>query len=300
MGRMATVDTFLIFFSIASQLFFFIYYRNLTKKGWNASTRPLFVAVILFSLALSTKWIALFGFSAQIVLFLILLNRRFVPSRYKPLLESEMNKPRILLTISALIAVAATVYLLSYTPYIALGHSLKDVYDKQWSMFSYHSGLTSDHPFSSPWWSWPIIFRPVWLHVSEIAIGVVSTIVAMGNPAIWWLGLISMNDTIEKYIKERDLANMFIVFVFLLQWLPYAFISRPLFLYHYYLNVPIICLATASLVNSVWHSPKGKTMGILYILIVAILFVIYYPVISGYPVSNSWVDLLKLFKGWVF
>jgi dolichyl-phosphate-mannose--protein O-mannosyl transferase len=300
MGRIATVDTFLIFFSIISQLFFYIYYRNLTKQGWDTSTRPLFIAVIFFSLALSTKWIALFGFSAQIVLFLILLNRRFIPSRYKPLLESEMNKRRILFTISALFAVAAIVYLLSYTPYMALGHSLKDVYDKQWSMFSYHLGLTSDHPFSSPWWSWPIIIRPVWLHVSEMATGVTSTIVAMGNPAIWWVGLISMRVTIEKFIKERDLASMFIVFVFFLQWLPYAFISRPLFLYHYYLNVPIICLATASFVNSVWHSEKGKTMGILYLFIVGILFFLYYPVISGHPVSNSWVDLLKLFRSWIF
>jgi dolichyl-phosphate-mannose--protein O-mannosyl transferase len=300
MGRIATVDTFLVFFSIASQLFFFIYYRNLTKEGWTTSTRPLFAAVVLFSLAFSTKWIALFGFSAQIALLLILLNKRFVSSRYKPLLESEMNQTRIFLTLIALIAVAASVYLLSYIPYMALGHSLKDVYERQWSMFSYHSGLTSEHPFSSPWWSWPIILRPVWLQVSEIATGVVSTIVAMGNPAIWWLGLVSMSVSIEKLIKEKELANFFIVLVFFFQWLPYALISRPLFLYHYYLNVPIICLATANLVNSVSLGEKRKTMAILYLAIVAIFFILYYPVISGHPTSNSWVDLLKLFKGWVF
>jgi dolichyl-phosphate-mannose--protein O-mannosyl transferase len=167
-------------------------------------------------------------------------------------------------------------------------------------MFSYHSGLASDHPFSSPWWSWPLIIRPVWLYVSKMATDLTSTIVSMGNPAIWYLGIITIIVSIERYIKEKDLASMFIVLVFFSQWLPYALISRPLFLYHYYLNVPILCLTTASYVNSVWHSGKGKSVVILYLLIVVILFVLYYPVISGYPVSNSWIEILKLVKSWVF
>jgi len=97
------------------------------------------------------------------------------------------------------------------------GHSLTDVYTRQWTMYNYHAQLEATHPFSSAWWSWPLIIRPLWLYVSYLPDGMVSTITAMGNPAIWWFGLVSIITIFWRLIKGRDKNCLFILCIFLFQ-----------------------------------------------------------------------------------
>ena len=62
MARIGTVDTYVVFFSLVSQLFFLIYFMNVVKDGWKkTSVLPLFLAVVFFALGFSTKWFTLFG-----------------------------------------------------------------------------------------------------------------------------------------------------------------------------------------------------------------------------------------------
>lgn len=300
MGRMATVDTFAVFFSLTSQLFFFIYFQEVLRKGWKVSIRPLFLAVLFFSLGFSTKWYTLYGFVAQIFLLLALRIREI--SAFK---EEWMARVRVFfshpfLPVLGFMAIAASVYLLTFVPYMIIGHTLRDVYDRQWSMYIYHSTLVAAHPFSSQWWSWPVMLRPVWLHFSDLPGEMVSTIAAMGNPAIWWFGLGSIISAVEKTIRERDHVCSFIVTFFFLQWLPYALITRCLFLYHFYVNVPMLILATTYFLNESWGRGRGKVIGLAYLIGAAALFVLFYPVISGYPTSSWWRDSLKWFKSWMF
>ena len=42
------------------------------------------------------------------------------------------------------------------------------------------------HTYFSPWWTWPWLYRPTWYFWWSGA-GVVRGIVALGNPAIWWV-----------------------------------------------------------------------------------------------------------------
>src|SRR5215212_11618535 len=39
---------------------------------------------------------------------------------------------------------------------------------------------------ASPWWSWPLMTRPVLLFYKEYTTGKVATIFAIGNPLVWW------------------------------------------------------------------------------------------------------------------
>ena len=61
MARIGTADTYVVFFSLLSQLFFLIYFMNVVKSGWKTSVLPLFFAVLFFALGFSTKWFTLFG-----------------------------------------------------------------------------------------------------------------------------------------------------------------------------------------------------------------------------------------------
>jgi dolichyl-phosphate-mannose--protein O-mannosyl transferase len=300
MSRMATIDTFLIFFSVASQLFFFSFLQKSRVGGGKAAIRDLAIAFLCFGLGFSVKWTAVFGLLAQAMLLLLHWKGKLLEINDDSSTRGTSIKPRQVLLVFSLLLVAGTIYLLSYLPFILQGHSLWDVYNRQWYMLDYHSRLTATHSFSSPWWSWPFLIRPVWLYVSELGEGMVSTITAMGNPAVWWAGFVSMGLTVERALKKRTPASVFLSVVFLFQWLPYALISRATFIYHYYSNVPVLALATAFLVENAWQDRRGRLSGLAYLTCVVVLFIAFFPIISGIPVLVRWRDLLRLVRSWAF
>jgi dolichyl-phosphate-mannose--protein O-mannosyl transferase len=299
MARIATIDTFLVFFGLLSQLFFFIYLKKVLSQGWKTSTRPLLLATIFFALAFSTKWYALVGFLGQMFILLVIRLRDLTVFKgWMTRVKGFFGRPFFSLVI--FLAIAFGIYLLIYIPYIMIGHTLTDLYRLQWSMYNYHATLTATHPFASPWWSWPLITRPVWLYVSNLPSGIVSTIAAMGNPAVWWVGLASVALAVEEGIRKKNHVCLFIVTIFLFQWLPYAFISRILFLYAFYSNVPIMILACSYLINEYWGTRRGRATVLAYLVAVTALFAIFYPVISGMPAPVYWSNALKWLRSWVF
>jgi dolichyl-phosphate-mannose--protein O-mannosyl transferase len=97
-------------------------------------------------------------------------------------------------------------------------------------MLYYHTELTVTHPFSSPWWSWPLLIKPVWLYFSKLGEKWVSTVTLMGNPAVWWIGIASIIEVCARAVKWKKPSDLYLATMFFIQWIPYAFISRTLFL----------------------------------------------------------------------
>ncbi|MBI3485791.1 hypothetical protein HY025_02495, partial [Candidatus Daviesbacteria bacterium] len=62
----------------------------------------------------------------------------------------------------------------------------------QHQMWYYHTHLKAHHDYSSPWWSWPLNLYPVWYFVQYYSGPFMSNIFASGNPAVFWLGFISL------------------------------------------------------------------------------------------------------------
>ncbi|MEM2876427.1 MAG: phospholipid carrier-dependent glycosyltransferase, partial [Candidatus Bathyarchaeia archaeon] len=122
MGRIATVDTFAVFFILTSNIFFFITYQRLSGSEARFDGLNFLLGVLFFSLAFSTKWYALYGFIGQFLLILFFLIRSLRASRcgLKGLL-----KP--LTIILGALVLALTVYASSFIPHLLLGHSLQDV-----------------------------------------------------------------------------------------------------------------------------------------------------------------------------
>jgi dolichyl-phosphate-mannose--protein O-mannosyl transferase len=300
MGRMATVDTYVVFFSLASQLFFLIYLKNVLKNGWKTSVLPLLLAVLFFALGFSTKWLVLYGFAGQIAILLAirLKELRKLKDGLSVKARAFFDRPFFQLYVFVLLAVF--IYFLTFVPDMLAGRSLGDVFSQQLSMFIYHSTLNATHPFASQWWSWPLILRPVWLFVSYLPNNIESTIVLMGNPAVWWVGFASVILAVEEAVRRRTFACAFIMVLFFFQWLPYVLISRITFLYHFYVNVPFLCLATAYFLNTYWNRKWGKIAALAYFTSVIVLFGLFYPAISGMPTSTSWINSLKWLGSWVF
>jgi dolichyl-phosphate-mannose--protein O-mannosyl transferase len=317
MGRMGTADTYVVFFSLASQLFFFIYVKNVLDKGWKTSIIPLFLAFFFFALGFSSKWLVLYGFAGELALLLAmrLYEVKNLKSNLSGKFYAFLDHPYSVIV--AFILFAIGIYFLTYIPDMIIGRSLFDVIGLQGQMFNYHFTLTATHPFSSPWYSWPLMFDPlknavhvpVWLESASLSDSLKSTIVVMGNPTVWWIGFAAIIGLIVAYVpkifrKTFSLKTywpaMFILLVFFFQWLPYVLITRVVFIYHFYSNVPILCLGTAFVVSKYWSNRWVKIATIGYFALTIALFVLFYPVISGVPASTTTIDSLKWFKSWVF
>jgi dolichyl-phosphate-mannose--protein O-mannosyl transferase len=319
MARLGTADTYVVFFSLASQLFFLIYLKNVLDKGWRTSVVPLFLAVTFAALGFSTKWLVLFGFLGQLA---ILASLRL--SEVKKLKGSITAKFYALLDrpyseIVGFLLLGIVIYFIVYIPDMLAGRSFLGVLNLQEQMYIYQSTLKATHPFASPWYSWPFMFNPLsanthvplWLEIAYLPNGTESTIVLMGNPAVWWLGFAAIIGltvftvlTIFKkqfsFSLKNNLPAVFIIVIFFFQWLVYIFISRITFIYHFYSNVPLLCLGSAFIVNRYWNNKWGKMLAVAYFALVVALFVLFYPVISGEPISTSFINSLHWFKSWVF
>lgn len=300
MGRMATVDVYVAFFSLASQLFFLIYIKNVLKNGWKTPILPLFLAVFFFALGVSTKWVVLFGFLGQLAILLALRLKEVIRLKDRLLAKIVAILDRPFFRLYFFLLFAVLIYFLTYIPRMLAGKSLGYIINLQGSMFTYHSSLVSTHSFASQWWSWPLILRPVLLFITYLPNNIVSVIVAMGNPAVWWVGFTSIIVIAGLSIKRKGFVSIFIAILFFFQWLPYGLISRTTYLYHFYSSVPFLCLAIAYFVNKYWNSKWGKVATLAYFSVVVIFFGLFYPVISGIPVPTSWNESIRWLESWVF
>ena len=122
----------------------------------------------------------------------------------------------------------------------------------------------------------------------------------MGNPLIWWMGTVFTASAAERAIKNRDETCIFITVIFLFQWLPYALISRCLFIYHFYINVPILILATTYFLNEAWTDRSRRKLVTAYLIATAVTFTLFYPVISGQPILGRYRLLLRWLPSWMF
>lgn len=315
LSRIGMVDIFLVFFIILMYYFFYTYYEgDLFKEGKTAS-KSLLLSGLFFGLSVSVKWTALYSFLGICLLFAHVKICEYseytncesvweLPSKVKGIFETDFLRRYFFPHMSAIIiALAASflLYLVFYTPFYLVpgpGHGLVDVFKYQGYMYSYHSNLNATHPFSSPWWTWPLILKPVWFYVGDKSPSV-STISLMGNPGIWWVSIPCLFYVGLNAIKKNKNA-IFIVTAFLVQYIPYVLIPRILFIYHFFPNVPFMCFGIAFCADRLWDKKWGKLVVVAYLILVAYLFLSFYPILSGYPTTTAYIDKHKWLEGWIF
>ncbi len=229
--RIATIDSFPVFFILLSYWFMLRYVQTdvfaleadekpvlLTRAFWK-SLIPLALSGITMGLSIASKWIGIYSAVGLAVLFFTAAFRqyragnvafsfavedmssfdRMQKKRIRGAQEHALN--RIFITcgfcVLFFILVPLLIYYLSYIPYLApTGKvTIARVIDAQIGMLEYHStpGLGMDHPFQSPWWQWPFILKPMWFSQDAFEpSGFASTIMCMGNPWVFYVGAFAM------------------------------------------------------------------------------------------------------------
>ena len=208
-----------------------------------------------------------------------------------------------LVCIGSFIITPLIIYIGSYLISPPLAHyngSLSGIGDMTKMMYDYHSKLVATHNFSSKWYQWPIMYKPVWFYVQEMGYNLKQTIVDIGNPAIWWFGIATFIFTFIRTLIKKDKVGILIVVFALATYIPYIFISRLMFMYHYFITLPFIMLSIVAFMKWLTEKTKKNTFIVVYLILVIAIFIMFYPIISGMTVSDHYVQSLKWLNSWVF
>lgn len=285
--RMGTVDSFLVLFIMLSVYFM---YRYVTNKNKN---RYLALSGFFFGLSISVKWTGFLGGLALAIIYFtdLIKNKRPV-------------KKTIIFGFIYFVLIPIVMYIAIYLIYpnnqVTYTDSIKDIVSQTKAMYKYHSELEAEHFFSSEWYTWPISYKPVWYYTQEYGLATHGTITGIGNIIIWWVGLLTLPYLIYKIIKQKEKESSLIIITILSLWLPYIFIGRVMFLYHYFPVIPFIMLSVVKLLKDIETKTRNTLIVPVYLTIVISFFVMYYPVVSGLPTNNHYIDMLKLLSSWYF
>ena len=168
--------------------------------------------------------------------------------------------------------------------------------------------------------------RPIWYYSGYVTDAVKEGISAFGNPLVWWGGipaflyvlyLLVTHSSFLRALTGKAAASSattplsrreyhaaaFLVVGYLAQYLPWFFVTRITFIYHYFPSVPFVVLMIVYSLMQWKKHMSDRTFIIVccaYAAVAFALFLLFYPVLSGQPVSLEFVENgLRWLTGWV-
>lgn len=264
MSRITMNDIFVTTWIIFALAFFYRFFTLHRPK-------QLILAGIFTGLALATKHSALLLYPI-FLLFLV-----FKKSNYLK------HPKKLLFTIYCLLITPLLIYLLSYVPYFLHGNSLTDFFRLHQQIFRYQTTLSATHTYQSPAWQWPFLIRPVWFYV-KYQTNTISNIYNLGNPAIFWGGLVAVIYLIiNKSIRYSLLAIRYLLITYSFLFLPWLLSPRIMFLHHYLPALPLLCLILAKVLFDL----KNKLLITSFLLLVTSIFIFFYPLNTAIPLPSN-------------
>ena len=302
--RIATIDSFATLFILLMYLFLYRYFTE-------GRLRHLAACGVAFGVGAATKWTCLYAGAGLGVLWAlhwvfqgVQAHRDGDGRRYVRRLVSNIG-----FCLVFFVLVPGMIYYASYYPYGAARglHGAGMYFTREYAaivlenqrfMFTYHAGLVATHPYSSRWWQWLLDLRPI-LYYLSYGNGTVSTIGAFVNPLLCWGGLLALPVLAYRAVRH-DRTALFILVGYLAQVLPWVFISRLTFEYHYFAATLFLVLALGYVFDRL---RQRGSFGIVYVFTAAsgALFALFYPVLTGVTVSRSYAwNVLKWLPDWPF
>jgi dolichyl-phosphate-mannose--protein O-mannosyl transferase len=315
-SRIAMLDVFLTFLVVLGFLFLVADRRANERAApadlpvWGEAPppeltlgafRPLrLLAGAAFGAAVAVKWsglLALAGAAGLSVAWSIAAARRL---RREPLFDRRAARrgfgAEALGQAAAFILIPAFVYAAAWLPWLAdRGFDFGEWLGHHVDMADYHFGLdTADeqgdpiHPYLSPAWSWFLMARPV-AYFWEGDPNCCREILGMGHPFLFWGGLVLVPYLAIAWFGRRQWQAGAVLVPILIQYVPWLFVSRPLFLFYMTPVTPFLAVGTAFLLRDLARVPRRRTVAALAAgLVVAVsvgMFAFFRPVLAADPIS---------------
>ena len=195
--------------------------------------------------------------------------------------------------------------------------------EKHQQMLGYHQIMVeeNEHPYCSKWYSWPFMIRPIgYFFSSSDAIDVFGNKIMLfkdvhlfPNPFLYWFSTIAILTMLVQWLKllwqwidQGIVSHKFYLFMFILlgyfaNLLPWALVSRCLFLYHYQPASVFAFLALAwylaQLIRSESLKYKMLSWGILTIIVISFLY--WLPFQLGITLESDAFYARMWFQSWI-
>ena len=221
-----------------------------------------------------------------------------------------------------LIAVPLLVYVVIYIPDLQFNTEYGFL-EKHQQQIGFHQTMVeeNEHPYCSKWYSWPFMIRPVGYFFSSSdaldafgnKIELFQDVHLFPNPFLYWFSAFAILTMVMQWLKlfwqwvsQGVISHKFYLFTFILlgyfaNLLPWALVSRCIFLYQYQPASVFAFLALAwylaQLIKSESLKYKILSWGILTIIVVSFLY--WLPIQMGIPLERESFYHRMWFKSWI-
>lgn len=232
---------------------------------------------IFCGLAVATKWSA-------IPIFAIFYAAVFYyREHYKALVSS------------AVLAIA--IYAFSFAPYLWVREGTASVWDVialHRTMLRFHKTFDYIYPHQSAWYSWPILYRPVWM-VAEADASNMHGLFLVGNVLTYLIGPIGL---VWYAYRRRGPISLLLIAGYLATFVFWAIAARPTYFYYYGICAPFIYLGALALL---WQAYKRQPwLGYSLVALVMTIFALYYPIVRFSSMSTSYAHRAFFVPTWMY
>jgi dolichyl-phosphate-mannose-protein mannosyltransferase len=259
-------------------------------------------------LAIATKWFGLlaWGGCGLALLWAILANVSHSDAISKSSSRSKRARDFSLPGSLVFVVIPISTYLLAHLPFFFQGYNLGDFFELLRQQIYFHGHLRVGHAYTSDWWTWPLLLRPVWFWTMTTQ-NLHHDIVALGSPVLWWTGSLAvLATTIVVFYRlvrnDRRLTyRSFVLLAFFCQWLPWSIPARPAFQYYILSGLPFMTLTLAMALNSASKRWPRVTFGVaLGLASAAIVWTFwFFPMWTGLGLPHQDRSARLLLPGWI-
>ncbi|MBN1915977.1 phospholipid carrier-dependent glycosyltransferase [Candidatus Dojkabacteria bacterium] len=288
-SRIAMNDIHVTFFILMS-VFFYSKWKDSQEKQLNLVLSGVFTGI-----AIATKWSGVFLLGIFIIDQLLTWMPRMISRKKFPSFALLSN-----LFIN-FIFLPVLIYVLSFSQFFLQGHSWKQFEGLHSQIWHYQTSLEATHPRQSSPIEWVLDLKPVWMYVNYDSGDKVGNIYNLGNPLIFFGGLIGILGIVYTIIRTKNRNYILLVLAYLIVWLPWMFSPRIMFFYHYLPAVPFLTIILSIFLMSMINAKSRliKYLAYLFLFACAIWFFLFYPYLTGLPVSKEFVSkVYYILPGW--
>src|SRR3989344_5116066 len=180
-------------------------------------------------------------------------------------------------------------------------------------MYRANQRLDDLHAYGSPWYSWVYMKRPVYFWDGSPSLentdnaGRLARIYLLGNPLIYWIGsapviillgyfaLLMFDGKASRRKKE---LSMILLAGYFINLIPFIFIGRVMFIYHYFAALIFSIIILAFLIDEIAKKRNRRVAAASIIAICALSFIYFAPLSYGLPMETEKLMSRFWFKTW--
>lgn len=311
LSRIGTIDVIVGFFIL---LTFYLMYLVLDDLKMGCSWKTVCLMILngmAAGAAMASKWTGVYACAGIAVLFFTFLFQEYgtAAARTRKGMSGQAAISYLVglsvICIAAYLLIPAVIYVASYLSYgngMGNGNIFQTMWENQQHMLHYHEKTVFEHPYASEWYEWAWIKRPLLDAYTSLKSGKISVVSTFGNPVIWWSAIPALFYNIYLWQIRQDKIARYLCISYASMLFPWLFIHRTVFIYQYFACSMIQILMLGNCLRFFWERDPKRTRKatLLYLAAVIGAFLLFYPVLSGYPVKQEFAEQwLEWLEGWV-